>query len=174
MGLIPHDNKNNPFPHGLSIRGFKKLNKYTYDIISVLMLDQDLLKLLKYNSENPLNEKDIDTDIEEILYKYIYPYKKDTDTTKEVKSSIRVYFKGGLRDGDVLKNNSLIVDVLVPSQAMIISSGTRDIEIMDRVDRILNNARGIGLGQINFKGFWQIEDKDSLGYTMVYEIKTLK
>lgn len=170
MDIIPKNK--NPYPQGLELTGFQKLNGYKFKVIDQLLNNQEILKLLKYNGKNinPFDKPNININNEEVVGKYILPYFKNDLTVNETYSIIKVYFGIIRRMNDTYKNTELCIDVLVPEEEQLILQGTRVEEIMHRVYMILTDSIGLGLGRLDFIEAIPIENKFVGGYRMIYKI----
>lgn len=171
--LAPRNSNKNPFPQGVKVDGFERLAKYKFDLIKILMDDQEILKYLKYNSVYPLKENNIDIENEEIIYKYIYPFYKNNETVDEVKNFINVYMLEtypNVRNKSLLKDVHFCIDVMVNDDTQITSNGSRLDILVDKIDKIMNKSRGFGLGQLEIFKIRLITNKTLTGYSMIYKI----
>ena len=150
---------------------FGVLNDNMTNIITKLTENQNLCKLLYYNSQYPLQEPDIDGSL--LLYNNIYPYPIGTDTITEQKSLINVVFDDFKISGNsYFANNMITFAVLCHTDLWKIEEGAniRIFSILQEIDNLFNGSHVMGIGGLNFNScnlVWAT--KNYVGYRVSYK-----
>lgn len=150
---------------------FKELNKNMNDVMTKLVGNPNLCKLLKYNTSNALSQTDVDSP-ENLLYDKIFPYPFNTDVLTEASSLIITTFDNFTpTKGQGFKNSYVVFRVIVHNSLWVTNDGLRPYLILNELDEIFNNQRVIGLGKLAFNscnGLWI--SQNYTGYTLVYKV----
>lgn len=134
------------------VRNLGELGVDMQKIMSRLLANQDLLKLLYYTDKDPLSGADltktqIDKEIFEKLVK-IVPRVGQKETAKSI-IAIRVLSGRTNSSNGEFRNISFGINVFVPlTQWVIKDSNLRPFKIMGEILKSLNNKKINGLGQI--------------------------
>jgi len=167
--MITNNDNKNLLPHGVKNTGYSRLNDYKFEVIDLLLKNQELLKLLKYPNSDPWSMEDVtEEEKDSFIHKYIFPYPKNPNFNGEAKASIYVDFATGKIKGNDFKGLLLTIDIVIEEACNKTINGTRDIIIMDIIDKELNKSRGLGLGQLQSQGFSRIILNNQVAYRLGY------
>lgn len=152
----------------MSIRNCGELGKNLQKIVTRLLANEELVKLLYYEgkdplSQNALTQEQINKEVYQKLIRIVPQYNEDDNN----KSILVVYVQSGnkLGSNSEFKAINIVVDVIVPLETwMIKDSNLRPFAILGRVQESLEGKTINGLGKIsggNF-GLTNITPKTSL------------
>lgn len=151
---------------------FSELNQNLMTILSKLISSQNLCKLIKYNSSNPLSEADID-DTSELLFSSIYPYPFTPEVSDTADTVINVVFDGFElgKDNIYFKNSQLTFVVICNNKVWRIDGMLRPFAILNEIDQLFNFQRDIGIGKMLFdNGQLLWVNSQYSGYKVTYNI----
>jgi hypothetical protein len=141
--------------------------------IEELLADQDLLKLLKYDSSTPLSQSDIATP-SDLLFDRIFPYPKIPTAQEEQKTMLTLMFSSGHLNNNIkFKTYKMVFNIICHVDLWRISGNIRPYMILHRIDTIFNEKRGspFSLGKILFDGFQYREYNEKFsGFYLCYEL----
>ena len=137
----------------MGVRNCEELGKNLQTIVNRLVANDDLVKLLHYEDENPLEhpaltKEDKQKEIFEKLIKTV-PRVGTKDTAKSV---IVVYVQkaGRIPGNKEFKNVAILVDVIVPlTQWYIMDENLRPFAILGQIQKSLDDKTINGLGKIS-------------------------
>lgn len=136
----------------MGVRNCADIGENAQKIVSRLMANQNLLKLLYYNDKDPYNHEDLTDEQKqnEIFEKFIkiVPRIGPKDTAN---SLISIRFVEGTRDNvnNEFKNVTIAIEVFVPLTQWIIKNiQLRPFAILGEVQKSLNDKIVNGLGKI--------------------------
>ena len=159
----------------MGIRNCNELGENLQKIVSRLLANDDLVKLLYYEDMDPLGQSALSTEekqkqIFEKLIKTV-PRVGTKDTAKSV---IVVYVQrvGKIAGNKEFKNVRILVDVIVPlTQWYIKSTNLRPFAILGKVQESLDNKTINGLGKMSGGDFeLNFVTDDVICYQQSYEI----
>ncbi|MHB8065435.1 MAG: hypothetical protein ACYDG2_22950 [Ruminiclostridium sp.] len=150
---------------------FKQLNNNITKVMSALILNQNICKLVTNNNKDALSMPNIE-DTSEILYQNIFPYNISLEAEELPKSFVCVALDDFRRTGDSIyfSNNKLVFNVLVHNDLWRIEEGLRPFCILDEIDKIFCNEHLIGIGKMIFESGNLIYAKNYTGYRVAYKI----
>lgn len=150
---------------------FEELNKNMNDIMVKLIENQNLCKLLKYNTKDCLSQPSIE-DTTSLLHNEIFPYPFSTETLKEASSLLIVTFdKFTPTKGYGYKNNYVIFRVLCNNDLWSTDDGLRPYLILHELDTMFNDKKVIGIGKLIFNSCNELwANKDYTGFTLTYKV----
>lgn len=153
---------------------FVELNTNMNYVIQLLLENQNLLKLLYYNDNNPLSQPDI-INPKSLLFNHIYPLPKIADVAENQKSIISVMFSNAHlnREGNIkLKDYKIIFYIMSHIDLWKVSGGIRPLLISHELDNIFNEKSVKQfVGRILF-GDWIYKEFNNkyYGYYLTYDI----
>ena len=159
----------------MGVRNCNELGENLQKIVSRLLANDDLVKLLYYEDMDPLGQSALSTEekqkqIFEKLIKTV-PRVGTKDTAKSV---IVVYVQraGKIAGNKEFKNVRILVDVIVPlTQWYIKSTNLRPFAILGKVQESLDNKTINGLGKMSGGDFeLNFVTDDVICYQQSYEI----
>ena len=159
----------------MSVRNCQELGANLQKIVSRLLANDDLVKLLYYENENPLGGTALDkeTKQKEIFEKLIKTVPR-VGTKDTAKSVIVVHIQGASKipGNKEFKNVRILVDVIVPlTQWYIKDSNLRPFAILGRIQESLDEKTINGLGKISGGDFsLNFVTDDIICYQQVFEI----
>ena len=125
-------------------------------VVTRLLSNQNLLKLLYYNDKDPLSHEDItQTQIEKEIYEKLVKIVPRVGPKETANSLIALrVVRGRPLDNDDFQSILVQVEVFVPmTQWFIKNSNLRPFCIMGEVCKTLNNKIINGLGRMTYEGF---------------------
>ena len=134
------------------VRNFGELGICLQNIISRLLKNQNLIKLLYYTSKDPLSEPDLtEEELQELVYEKllkIVPRVGPYETSQSV-LSMRVVRGRGMTENADFRDLVIHFEVFVPmTQWFIKDSNLRPFAIMSELQKSLNNKIINGLGRM--------------------------
>lgn len=159
----------------MGVRNCEELGVNLQKIISRLIANDDLVKLLYNEDEDPLNHDPLSleqkrTEIFEKLIKTV-PKVGTKDTAKSV---VVVYVQraGRIPGNKEFKNVKILVDVIVPlTQWYIMNNNLRPFAILGQIQKSLEDKTINGLGKISGGDFeLNFVTDDVICYQQVFEI----
>ena len=159
----------------MGVRNCNELGVNLQKIIRRLMANDELVNLLYYEDENPLEQPSLSTEVKqrEIFEKLIKTVPR-VGTKDTAKSVIVVYVQraGKIPGNKEFKNVKILVDVIVPlTQWYIKNANLRPFAILGRVQESLDDKTINGLGKMVGGDFeLNFVTDDVICYQQVYEI----
>lgn len=152
---------------------FATLNIKINKIIEKILENQDLCKLLYYNSYTPLDESNIpDTSI--LMMDKIFPLPKNTFAEDEKSNRLNLYFQSSEPyTNSGFRSINLTIDIISHLDNWLIDSAIRPYIITSEVDEIFNNQfiSDLSMKKIYFKSWFIIAVSDYFyGYRCMYEL----
>ena len=153
---------------------FKELNENLDKVLQILLSNQDLCKLLYYDTIDALGKEDFN--LEEtpklLMFKKIFPFMKDTKVLTTASSILMVgldNFKPTKANNFV--NNILYFRILCHEDLWQLQSGYRPYKIVYEIANMINDQNGIGIWKTKFYNGGEVSDgKDYKGFEITYEI----
>lgn len=136
---------------------FKELNKLKEEVADKLLSNQNILKLLRYDSDNPLGEPDIDNP-QELLDSYIYLKPRAYDTQWSTRSVLitRIVAKR-VRGSKTYADIALVFTIVVHNQICLLEDGRdRMFCICDELHKSFHDEASFGIGKIEFEDFREV------------------
>ena len=159
----------------MSVRNCGELGLNLQKIVSRLLANDNLVKLLYYENKDPLGRESLTPDVKntEIFEKLIriIPRVTEDETNKSI---IVVYIDGGRKnlDNSEFKTVEFVIDILVPLDQWIIKdSNLRPFAILGEIQNSLEGKTINGLGKIQGGdiSLTKLTDKHSI-YTQTFSI----
>lgn len=136
----------------MSIRNCGELGPNLQKIIKRLLQNDDLIKLVYYNNEDPLSQPSLsDTEKNEKIFDVLIKSKPHYSNDNQEHCGIVVYIKRGATIGSnqEFRNITIYVDIFVPlSMWYIKDANLRPFAIMGEIQSSLNDKVINGLGKI--------------------------
>lgn len=159
----------------MSVRNCAELGENLHKIIKRLLANDELVKLLYYEQDNPIEQPNLTSESKnnEVFEKIIktIPYVGTKNTAKSV---IVVYVQGAgkLPGNREFKNVKILVDVIVPlTQWYIRGTNLRPFAILGQVQSSLDGKTINGLGKISGGDFdLNFITDEVICYQQTYEI----
>ena len=159
----------------MGVRNCQELGINLQKIVSRLLANNDLVKLLYYENDDPLSGSDLSNEIKqkEIFEKLIKTVPK-VGTKDTAKSVLVVYVQkaGKISGNKEFKNVTILVDIIVPlTQWYIRDNNLRPFAILGKVQESLDEKTINGLGKISGGDFsLNFVTDDVICYQQVFEI----
>ena len=159
----------------MGVRNCEELGTNLQKIVSRLLANDDLVKLLYYTDENPLehsalsSEEKINTIFEKLIKTVPRVGTKDTANSVVV---VYVQKAGRISGNKEFKNVRILVDVIVPlTQWYIRNDNLRPFAILGKIQSSLDDKIVNGLGKIQGGDFeLNFVTDDVICYQQVFEI----
>ncbi len=157
------------------VRNLGELGLSLQKIITRLVANQDLLKLLYYTGKDPLNEPDLTPEqIKEEIFEKLVKIVPRVGPKETAQSLISLRVVRGItnRQNSEFRNFSLGIEVFVPlTQWIIKDSSLRPFRIMGEIQKSLNGKNVNGLGKITGGDFsLNFLTEEISCYEMTFEI----
>lgn len=157
------------------VRNLGELGLSLQKIITRLVANQDLLKLLYYTGKDPLNEPDLTPEqIKEEVFEKLVKIVPRVGPKETAQSLISLRVVRGItnRQNSEFRNFSLGIEVFVPlTQWIIKDSSLRPFRIMGEIQKSLNGKNVNGLGKITGGDFsLNFLTEEISCYEMTFEI----
>jgi len=132
---------------------------YSQNIVAImneLINDQELIKLLYYNEDNPYDKPDLSLPATNLIRNKIFPFPFNPRIQTEASCQLRVFYASGYFTNDETYSPSrLIFEIVVHKDLWLINDGTKSLirpyEILNRL-QIIFHKRSIGtLGRLRFR-----------------------
>ena len=159
----------------MGVRNCAELGENLQKIIKRLLANDDLVKLLYYEQDDPMGQSVLSTEMkeQEVFEKLIKTVPR-VGTKDTAKSVIVVYVQkaGKLSGNKEFRNVRILVDVIVPlTQWYIRDTNFRPFAILGQVQSSLDDKTINGLGKISGGDFeLNFVTDDVICYQQVYEI----
>jgi hypothetical protein len=151
---------------------FKFLNENINSIISLMLENQKLCKLIEYNTNNPFSEPDIDPST--LLLKKVFPLPKFPEVTTEMGTYLNIYFDNFTLSRNVgLKEGLIVFDIISHLDLWVLKDTgmIRPLSILHEIDETFNNKRVVGVKKLLFyQGKYMYVNEKYAGYKISYEI----
>lgn len=129
-------------------------------LLEEILKNQNICKLLTYNSENPFIEPNI-TNTSDLMFNKIFPFPFGLTTNTEEGVQLRVYYYNTiLKHGEVIEDTKIFFDIVYSKtqKTILINDGTpkiRPLEIASELVSFLGNRAIDTAGKIHFEGIQQ-------------------
>ena len=159
----------------MGVRNCQELGINLQKIISRLLANNDLVKLLYYENDDPLSGSNLSNEIKqkEVFEKLIKTVPK-VGTKDTAKSVLVVYVQkaGKIPGNKEFRNVTILVDIIVPlTQWYIRDNNLRPFAILGKVQESLDEKTINGLGKISGGDFsLNFVTDDVICYQQVFEI----
>ncbi|MBZ9688386.1 hypothetical protein G9F72_018820 [Clostridium estertheticum] len=154
---------------------FKELNIYVQEISKKLCANQNLCKLLYYNSKDALKKEDFE-DAGDLINKNIL-FCNSVPPETESKTVLSIILNDFENDGSVyIRKNTISFNILTHTDLWLLDDGTfRVFSIMEELDTTFNMVHNKNsadsIGRLNFKNANHIWANNKYsGYTLNYGI----
>ena len=159
----------------MGVRNCAELGENLQKIVRRLLANDDLVKLLYYEEDDPIDQPALSTEMKnkEVFEKLIKTVPR-VGTKDTAKSVIVVYVQkaGKLSGNKEFRNVRILVDVIVPlTQWYIRDTNFRPFAILGQIQSSLDDKTVNGLGKISGGDFeLNFVTDDVICYQQVYEI----
>lgn len=135
-------------------------------ILELMLTNDDLAKLVYYNSRQPFDEVDLTAQEKEgLILKNFFPYNAGEDISTEKHNEIRVFFHYGKFQSREILGNLLVFQLLVHQDNLLIRknvNGTYEkrLRSYELVNELVNMFIGVSLekvGIIHFESYKQVD-----------------
>ena len=159
----------------MGVRNCAELGENLQKIVKRLLANDDLVKLLYYEQDDPMGQPALNTEMKEreVFEKLIKTVPR-VGTKDTAKSVIVVYVQkaGKLSGNKEFRNVRILVDVIVPlTQWYIRDTNFRPFAILGQIQSSLDDKTVNGLGKISGGDFeLNFVTDDVICYQQIYEI----
>lgn len=158
----------------MGARNCQELGINLQKIHSRLLANDDLIKLLYYTEQNPLDQPSLDDEKKKKLFNDLICIVPKMGTREDSRSVIALYIPKAsqLSGNKEFKNVIIAIDILVPLDQWIIKDNNlRPFSIMGQIQNSLNNKTVNGLGKIEGGDFDLVQLTDEMSiYRQVFSI----
>ena len=137
----------------MGVRNCEELGRNLQKIITRLIANDDLVKLLYYTDENPIEHQPLSLeDKNKLVFEKLIKTVPRVGTKDTANSVVVVYVQKANRiaGNKEFKNVRILVDVIVPlTQWYIMSDNLRPFAILGQIQNSLNEKTVNGLGKIS-------------------------
>ncbi|WP_124116933.1 hypothetical protein [Paenibacillus xylanexedens] len=149
---------------------FSELSKYRLEVLDRLLSDSGILKAVIHNNTNFL-DKDI-PNVEDVVYKHIYPHRFIPKTSDEKKTYVTIYFGNYQPVGTSFKSGYVTFTVLSHQDLYRTDYGCMRVDyIIQKIDELMNQTRGIGIGKVKFSKMDEVSlNTDYHGMYITYKL----
>lgn len=159
----------------MGVRNCSELGENLQKIVSRLLANDDLVKLLYYEDKDPLGHPALSTEEKQKqIFEQLIKTVPRVGTKDTAKSVIVIYVQraGKIAGNKEFKNVRILVDVIVPlTQWYIKSTNLRPFAILGKVQESLDNKTINGLGKMSGGDFeLNFVTDDVICYQQSYEI----
>lgn len=155
-------------------RRFAVMGENLFKIVSKLIGNQKICRLLRYNDSNPLDSSKTDVNGIELLNKNIIIVPKIPEQDNEERSFIIVVFDKYILNpaNPDFKVATIRFDIVCPFNEWVVNDDNlRPYLLMQEVDNLFNQQQFVGLGNLQFTHCEPLVLSPQLGgYTMYYQI----
>ena len=157
----------------MGARNCEELGVNLQKIVNRLLANEDLLKLLYYTDQDPLNPQREAPDKKEVFEEYLrITPRVGTKDSSHAMAIIYIMRAGKLGGNKEFKNVQIKIDVIVPlTQWAIMDTNFRMFAILGRIQESLEGKTINGLGKLSGGdfGLTKLTDKTSI-YSQTYSI----
>lgn len=160
----------------------KDYQKLFNNIFELILKNDDLCKLIKYDTPDALNKPNLtteekielihskDTDKRRITRTPVHDYNIDTAQVQ-----LRVFLNGTMPDNDYLANLSICIQIIMANSLWELEDDERGHRLLAEILETLNgqSIQGIGLLTFPTMSTFQYFDKQHIGYMMYPEIRSI-
>ena len=160
----------------MSIRNLAELGKNLKNIMTRLISNQNLMKLLYYTDPNPLNGKDLSKDeIDKLIFNKLIKIVPRVGPLDNETNIVTIRVMGGDRniDNTDFRTINIAIDIFVPlTQWIIVGEDLRIFAIIGEIEKSLNGKNVTGIGRLEETGFELTLVTDEMsGYTIDFEVQ---
>lgn len=160
----------------MSIRNLAELGKNLKNIMTRLISNQNLIKLLYYTDPNPLNGKDLSKDeIDKLIFNKLIKIVPRVGPLDNETNIVTIRVMGGDRniDNTDFRTINIAIDIFVPlTQWIIVGEDLRIFAIIGEIEKSLNGKNVTGIGKLEETGFELTLVTDEMsGYTIDFEVQ---
>lgn len=136
---------------------FRELNTYVSTIAQMICENQNLCKLLYFNTKDALKKDDIENTVELLINKNILFHNSVPAESDEAKSVLSVILNDFENDGSIyFRKNLITFNILIHSDLWLLEEGDfRVFKIMEEIDNTFNklhNSNNSGMiSRLTFK-----------------------
>lgn len=155
---------------------FKKLNMEINNVLDLLLKKPNLLKLLNYTSDSPLQEPNVNNP-KSLLFKNIFPYPFIPEAQEHACSVLSILFDNFRPDGNSTQyqTNGMTFLILCHIDLWKVENGLRPIYIMDEIADVFDQTNGFGIGKLTSRTadiYWA--NNKYVGYRITYQNNDFK
>lgn len=134
-------------------------------VLTELLKNDNLCKLVKYDSQTPLEENGLDHELSDLLFSRIFPFPFNSEIVLEDCSRIHVWFPNGyFDDSGAININDLFFDVVIARSLFLINIDgkpkIRPYEITREIIKTFENKSVGTLGKLHFENFIHLMAND--------------
>ena len=159
----------------MGVRNCQELGVNLQKVISRLLANNDLVKLLYYENDDPLSNPDLSNEAKQLeIFEKLIKTVPRVGTKDTAKSVLVVYIQkaGKIPGNKEFRNVTILVDVIVPlTQWYIKDTNLRPFAILGKIQESLDDKTINGLGKISGGDFvLNFVTDDVICYQQSYEI----
>lgn len=128
-----------------------ELSEYKFTIISRLLENEELCKAIYYNDTDFLDKACINDPTEKLVYNHIFPYRFIPDVNESKKTFVTMSFQKFHLVNNSFKKGLIYLYVVTHRDLFKTDYGVTRIDyILNKIDELFNQKRGIGMGKLEF------------------------
>ena len=131
---------------------FSELNQNVNYVAELLLENENLMKLIKYDTSDPLSSTPVTTP-NSLLFDRIFPTPKSVNAITEKKTLLTYVFSNGKLENNLkFKKSKLIFNIISHIDLWKINGNIRVYSIIDELDNIFNELRSskLSIGKVLF------------------------
>jgi hypothetical protein len=145
-----------------------QFNENLMDILDKLISNQNLCKLLYYDSSDPLKENDI-ADTKILLKKNIIPKPFMQIANTQSVSFLTVYFDNFRFRNNDYQDGSIVCNVVCHETLWEIKGGLRPYSVISELENMFSNQKVLGIGKTQLDSIKQVWINDNYkGYQVIF------
>ncbi|MBU7316144.1 hypothetical protein KQX66_10760 [Paenibacillus sp. SM 69] len=130
---------------------FNELSEYKFTIINRLLDCDELCKAVSYNDTDFLMRSSVSDPADELVYNHIFPYRFIPEVNESKKTFITLSLRKFQLINNSFKKGLIYLNIFTHRDLFKTDYGCTRIDfILNKVDEMFNQKRGIGIGQLEF------------------------
>ncbi|GAA4880624.1 hypothetical protein GCM10023310_71060 [Paenibacillus vulneris] len=138
----------------------QELNEYKFTIINRLLESEDLCKALHY-ADTDFRNKETIADPSSLVYTNIFPHRFIPDLNETKQTYITVHFRRFQLANNGFKNGLICINIFTHRDLFKTDYGCTRIDyLLNKIDELFNQKRGVGIGKLEFHEMDEIAIND--------------
>ena len=131
-------------------------------ILSQLVNNQKICKLINYNSEDALNQPDLILPQNNLIKHKVFPFPFPINFQDEECTNIRVYYpKVDFKNNEIVVDEEIFFDIVCANNLWLISGSVRPYEIASEIFNIFRKKSIETLGRMQFIAMYHVHINES-------------
>jgi hypothetical protein len=153
------------------MKNFVNLSEQKVTTMMRLIDNKELVKAVHYDAADFLEQPDI-SDPSILIYNHIYPYRYIPDVLDTAKTFITMSFRGYKPVNSYYKSGLIYLSVITHKDLIKTAYGSLRYDfIVQKIDEVMNNKEGLGMGNTQFHDMDEIFiNKSFMGMYVAYKL----